>query len=206
MSETEKQTTRIEAFSDGVFAIAITLLILELRIPMFGDGDPPSDAKLLSKLAHDWHHYLAFFLSFTSILVMWVNHHRIFSVVRKADDAFIYWNGLLLMFITIVPFPTGLIAEYMDKDGARTAAAVYSGMGFLIALAYNGLWQHATRGGRLLAPGHEREVNELTEQYRWGPLSYLVAFVLAFFSARLSIGICLGLVVFFAFRSWTKRT
>ena len=205
MSDDEKQTARIEAFSDGVFAIAITLLILELKVPPVGDHDP-SNRELLQRLGGDWHHYLAFFLSFTSILVMWVNHHRIFNIVRKVDDSFIYWNGLLLMFITIVPFPTALIAEYMDKGAAKTAAAVYSGMGLLIALAFTGLWRHAIGHGRLLTKGfREREAEELTQQYRYGPLAYLFCFGLSFVSAKLSIGLCLALVVFFAFRGWTAR-
>lgn len=206
MSDDEKQTARIEAFSDGVFAIAITLLILELKVPIFGQHDQPSNRELAQRLGQDWHHYLAFFLSFTSILVMWVNHHRIFAIVRKADDAFVYWNGLLLMFITIVPFPTALIAEYMDKDAAKTAAAVYAGMALLIALAFTGLWQHAIKHGRLLTKGfREREAEELSRQYRYGPLAYVVAFGLAFVSAKLSIGLCLALVVFFAFRGWTGQ-
>jgi uncharacterized membrane protein len=206
MSGDEKQTARIEAFSDGVFAIAITLLILELKIPPFATGHDPSNRELLQALGDDWHHYLAFFLSFVSILVMWVNHHRIFTVVRKADDAFVYWNGLLLMFVTIVPFPTALIAEFMDKGAAKTAAAVYSGMALLIALAFTGLWQHAVKDGRLLTKGfREREAEELTEQYRYGPLAYLAAFGLSFVSAQLSIGLCLALVVFFAFRGWMGR-
>ena len=205
MGDDEKQTARIEAFSDGVFAIAITLLILELKVPLFPPQHNPSNGELLQSLGDDWHHYLAFFLSFTSILVMWVNHHRIFTVVRKADDAFIYWNGLLLLFITIVPFPTALIAEFMDKDAANTAAAVYSGMALLIALAFTGLWQHAIKDGRLLTKGfREREAEELTRQYRYGPVAYLIAFGLSFVSAKLSIGLCLALVVFFAFRGWTS--
>ena len=205
MSEDEKHTARLEAFSDGVFAIAITLLILELKVPLFGEHEQPTDRELLKRLAAEWHHYLAFFLSFTSILVMWVNHHRIFSVVKKSDDAFVFWNGFLLMLITIVPFPTALIAEYMDKAGANTAAGVYSGTALMIAFAYTGLWRHAARGGRLLMPGREREVAELNKGYQFGPVAYFIAFVTSFFSATISIGICLALVVFFAFRGWAGR-
>jgi uncharacterized membrane protein len=204
MGPETRDKARIEAFSDGVFAIAITLLILELKVPLFGAGDgEPTNATLRARLMEDWHHYLAFGLSFGSILVMWVNHHRIFSVVTKDDDAFMYWNGLLLLFITIVPFPTALIAEYMDKPAAKTAAAVYSGMGVMIALAFTALWRHAIRGGRLLTPGHrEREVADLNKQYRFGPVAYLVAFAASFVSAAVSIGICLALVVFFSFRGF----
>jgi uncharacterized membrane protein len=201
MNEDQKETGRVEAFSDGVFAIAITLLILELKVPLFGveHGDP-SSADLWHRLAADWHHYLAFFLSFVSILVMWVNHHRIFSVIRKCDDGFLFWNGLLLMCITVVPYPTALIAEYMDKSAANAAAAVYSGVGLIIALAFTALWQYAIRGGRLLTPGfREREVADLSRQYRYGPLAYATAFAVSFVSAAASIGLCLAMVVFFAF-------
>jgi len=206
MTEDLKETGRIEAFSDGVFAIAITLLILELKVPLFGaDHGAPTNADLWHRLAEDWHHYVAFFLSFISILVMWVNHHRIFSIVRKSDDGFLFWNGILLMCITIVPFPTALIAEYMDKSAANAAAAVYSGMGLLIALAFTGVWRYAVGGGRLLTPGvREQEVAEMSRQYRYGPLAYAAAFGVSFVSGAASIGICLALVVFFAFRGLTR--
>ena len=198
-SADEKQTGRIEAFSDGVFAIAITLLILDLRVPSveeFGTGG------LAGALAHLWPSYLAFFMSFAVILVMWVNHHRIFSIIIKVDDAFMYWNGLLLLAVTTVPFPTALLAEYLLAREARTAAAVYAGVGFLIALAFTGLWRHATRQKRLLAPGSEEQVARLSRQYRYGPFAYLAAFALAFVSSWASVGLCLALAVFFAFRGF----
>lgn len=206
MTGDEKTTGRIEAFSDGVFAIAITLLILELKVPeldLWHVSNP--DALLFAKLKELGPHYLAFFLSFVSILVMWVNHHRIFSIVHKSDDAFLFWNGLVLLSVTIVPFPTELLAHYMSGPGSKAAAAVYSGVALLIALAYTALWQHAIRGGRLLTPGYrEDEVTELSRQYRYGPLAYLVALGLAYFSSAASIGLCLILVVVFAFRGLTS--
>jgi uncharacterized membrane protein len=141
-------------------------------------------------------------MSFSVILVMWVNHHRIFTIVRKVDDAFMYWNGLLLFFVTIVPFPTSLLAAYLMEREAKTAAAVYAGTGFMIALAFTGLWRHAIRRKRLLAPGSEAEVAQLSQQYRFGPLAYLLAFALAFVSAWASVGVCLALAVFFATRGF----
>jgi uncharacterized membrane protein len=207
MVEDDKETGRIEAFSDGVFAIAARLLVLELKVPLFGAADgAPSNWGLWQRLVGEWHHYVAFGLSFGSILVMWVNHHRIFRVVRKSDDGFLFWNGLLLLFITIVPFPTALIAEYMDTAAAGTAASIYSGMGLLIALAYTGMWRYAIRGGRLLTPGlREDEVAAMNRQYRFGPLAYLIAFATSFVSATASIGICLAMVVFFSFRGLIGR-
>lgn len=203
MTGDEKETGRIEAFSDGVFAIAITLLILELKVPHIEPGEHMS-RELLNSLANLWHSYVAFFLSFVSILVMWVNHHRIFTIVRKTDDAFLYWNGLLLLTVTVVPFPTGLLAEYMNSPAAKTAAGVYAGWALVIALAFTALWRHAICDRRLLIPGYrEAEVEALTRQYRYGPVAYIVALALAFVSAWASIGLCLLLVVFFAFRGLT---
>lgn len=206
MNNEEKATGRIEAFSDGVFAIAITLLILELKVPNVDVAQLVNpDAALFDALRHLGPHYLAFFLSFVSILVMWVNHHRIFTIVRKSDDAFLFWNGLVLLCVTVVPFPTELLARYMTGPGSQAAAAVYSGVALVIALAYTALWQHAIRGGRLLTPGYrEAEVAELSRQYRYGPLAYVVALGLAYFSSAASIGLCLVLVVVFAFRGLTS--
>jgi uncharacterized membrane protein len=208
----DKETGRIEAFSDGVFAIAITLLILDLKVPHLEAPGADvsvtavrSDANLLRDLGHLGHAYLAFFLSFVSILVMWVNHHRIFTIVKKSDDAFLFWNGLLLLSVTIVPFPTSLLADYMTGPGSKTAAAVYAGVALMIALSFTGLWRHATRNGRLLTPGYrEDEVAALSQQYKYGPLAYLIALGLAFVSSAASIGLCLALVVFFAFRGLTS--
>lgn len=200
MKADEKETGRIEAFSDGVFAIAITLLILELKVPHIEVGDHMARA-LLQALGELWHSYVAFFLSFVSILVMWVNHHRIFSIVRKTDDAFLYWNGLLLLTVTVVPFPTALLAEYMNTPAGKTAAGVYAGWALVIALAFTALWRHAICDRHLLIPGYrEHEVEALSRQYRYGPVAYVVALALAFVSAWASIGLCLLLVVFFAFR------
>ena len=204
----ERETARIEAFSDGVFAIAITLLILELKAPEFdAKAFTRPDAELLRQLGALGPHYFAFFLSFVSILVMWVNHHRIFSVITRSDDAFLYWNGLLLLCITIVPFPTEVLAHYLTSEAGKTAAAVYAGHALIIALAFTAVWQHAVRGNRLVTPGYrDAEVAALTAQYRYGPLAYLVAFGLAFVSAYVSMGLCLLMVVFFAFRGLTGRS
>ena len=198
----EKETARIEAFSDGVFAIAITLLILDVKVPHLGER--VSEWTLLAELGRQWKAYVAYLMSFSVILVMWVNHHRIFSLVRTTDQPFLFWNGLLLMFVSIVPFPTALLSEYFMTPAAKTGAAVYAGHGFLIALAFQGLWRHATRGGKLLMPGTEREVARLTAQYRFGPIMYLVALAAAFVSASVSIGLCLAFAAFFSFLGFTR--
>lgn len=198
----EKGTARVEAFSDGVFAIAITLLVLELKVPELEPGQTLFEALTTE---HFFASYVAYFLSFVSILVMWVNHHRIFTLVRRVDDAFLYWNGLLLLFVTFVPFPTSLLAQHLPLAAAKSAAAMYAGTALMIALAFTALWHHAIRDARLLAPDTEREVKELSRQYRFGPVAYLVALGLAYVSAWASVGLCLLLVIAFAFRGFMSR-
>ena len=109
-------TQRLEAFSDGVFAIAITLLILDVRVPR----DLPETTRLIDALLANWPSYFAFLTSFATIGIMWVNHHRLFGCIARADHGLLIWNGLLLLGITFVPFPTALIAEYIGHPDERT--------------------------------------------------------------------------------------
>jgi uncharacterized membrane protein len=195
------ETVRIEAFSDGVFAIAITLLVLGISVPKaheLGTG-----GNLGSTLIKLWPHYLAFVTSFITIFAKWVNHHRIFCFIQKTDHPFLYWNGLLLLLITFMPFPTALLAEYLLHPEAKAAGAVFAGTYAAIAFVFKGLWHHASKNGRLLAQNvDDREIRQITRQYRYGPLFYLAAFMLSFASVGLSVGLCLCLAVFFAFKGW----
>lgn len=202
-------TARLEAFSDGVFAIAITLLILDIKVPPLPDWAAPAASSgnhwLLDQLKEEWAAYVAYLMSFAVILVMWVNHHHIFTLVDRVDRPFLFWNGLLLMLVSIVPFPTSLLARYFMTPAAKVAAAVYAGHGLLISLAFQGVWQYAIRGRRLLAPGTEAEVARLSAQYRFGPFMYLVAFALAFVSAGVSTGLCLLFAAFFSVMGFTQK-
>lgn len=199
-----KETGRIEIFSDGVFAIAITLLVLGIDVPkasVLGSGGSLSTA-----LVQLWPHYLAFVTSFATILAMWVNHHRIFTFVLKSDHLFLYWNGLLLLLVTFMPFPTTVLAEYFLHPEAKIAGALFAGTLFAIALVFKGLWRYASRSERLLARGVDpADVDQITRQYRYGPLMYLAAFVISFLSVSLSVGICLFLAVFFGAKGWPTR-
>ena len=197
----EKETGRVEAFSDGVFAIAITLLVLELKVPKGPEG------ALLSSLAAQWPAYLSYLTSFVTILVMWVNHHAIFNHIRRINGAFLFLNGVLLLFITAVPFPTALVSDHLLGRDARTAAAVYSGTYVLIAIAFNALWRYASAGRRLIDPRSEQaEIDTITRNYRLGPASYIAAFILAFLWVPASLGLCLALAVFWAVTISTRKT
>ena len=118
-----KENARIEAFSDGVFAIAITLLILEIKVPQHESIHSVSD--LWKGLYQLWPSYFAFTLSFGIILVSWVNHHYLFNILDKSSRTFLYANGFLLLTITFMPFPTALLAEYIGTDYAKPAIAFY---------------------------------------------------------------------------------
>jgi uncharacterized membrane protein len=194
------ETNRVEAFSDGVFAIAITLLILEIKVPH--DVVPP--ATLAQALTHQWPSYLAFVTSFFTILIMWVNHHRLFTHISRCDDRLLFYNGLLLLGVAAVPFPTALVAEYLGQAGELTAACVYNGTLIAIGICFNLLWLSASRHGRLLYEDHDRDaVRQITESYRYGPLWYVAALALGFVSVTASLLLNLALALYFALPSKT---
>jgi uncharacterized membrane protein len=188
-------TSRLEAFSDGVFAIAMTLLVLDIRVPPAGPGAPPLGPALL----HQWPAYLGFVTSFATIGIMWINHHMNFTLIRRTDHALLVLNGLLLLGVTSLPFSTGLVAAYVGHTGAHVAAAVYAGTFLFIALIWSGLWRYARTRGHLLGPGaDDRRVEAVTRAYRPAVLWYLLAFLAAFVNALASLAIIAGLAVYFA--------
>src|SRR2546425_6587295 len=141
--------SRVEAFSDGVFAIAITLLILEIRVPHVDHG-------LWNGLLALWPSYVAFLLSFVVILIMWVNHHELLRMVDGISYPFLFANGLLLLTITFVPFPTAVLAAHLGTPEARTAVTFYCGIFVVNAPCLNGLF--ATIVPNTFMPRHPTSV------------------------------------------------
>lgn len=189
----ETETTRIEAFSDGMFAIAITLLILEIKVP----GPAQSQGHLADALLRQWPSYLAFFLSFAYIGIMWMNHHRMFSHIERSNDTLLVLNLLLLLGITAVPFPTAVLAAHLGAPDARTAALLYNGVYIVIAVFFNVLWRYAV-SHRLLDKKMESSAAMISRQYAVGPLMYVLCFVVAWFDVRTSIGLSVALAIYFA--------
>ena len=136
MAAREKETGRLEAFSDGVFAIAITLLALELKVPHIELSGNMTDRRI-SGLANQWPSYFAFATSFFTVLVMWVHHHAIFRLVRGADATLLFANGFLLMLVTVVPFPTAVVAEYLRTPAAGAACTFYASFFVLISIGFS---------------------------------------------------------------------
>jgi uncharacterized membrane protein len=194
------ETTRLEAFSDGVFAVAITLLALNLAVPQVSELRPGHT--LTTALLDQWPIYLAYSLSFLSILIMWINHHQLFRLIKRTDHLFLMLNGFLLMVVTVMPFATNLLSTYLEQPDKRVAIVIYSGLSLAMATTFNRMWSYASRDGRLLdAAADAQAVQDKTNQFRYGPAIYTVAFVLAFFSPDLSLAMCILLAVFFAFPS-----
>jgi TMEM175 potassium channel family protein len=175
------ETSRIEAFSDGVFAIAITLLILNVQVP------PASTGHLGAALTRQWPTYTAYLISFAFIGIMWVNHHRLFNHIRRSDNGLMFLNLLLLLGVSVVPFPTALIAAHYYAPGRTLAAAVFNGTYVLIAVFFNILWRHIVRGG--LLDLRRRNLPRL---------SYLICFALTWVSVPASLIMNICLAVFFA--------
>ena len=189
----EKETTRMEAFSDGVFAFAITLLALNLHDPS-GIG-----ISLSQGLINEWPSFFAFVTSFVSVLIMWMNHHNMFNYIRRIDRRLMLLNGVLLLFVVLTVFNTSLVANHIQLADANVAATVYAGTFFVLAVVWNGLWWYCTSGRRLLGRNvTEQQANTITRQYRVAPLSYGAALVIAPFSGLASVAVILAVAGFFA--------
>lgn len=133
-------TRRLEAFSDAVFAIAITLLALNLRVPDPSTLSSITPQALATDLWKQWPTYLSFLLSFVTLLIAWVYHHRLLQGARLAGMGILFTNGLLLLVVSAVPFPTALLGAYLTTPAASVVAAIYAGYIGLLNLSYNLLW------------------------------------------------------------------
>ena len=189
------ETSRTEAFSDGVFAIAITLLILNVTLHRSGS------------LGHDllqlWPSYLAYAVSFVTIGIMWINHHTIYRHIERVDRIFLLLNLMLLLCIAFVPFPTRIAAEFARSDSDRRAAALLYGITMTTtAVFFNSLWLYASRGGRLLSPNADRrEVSGITRSYIPGAPMYATATLIAFADSRASLILFAAIALFYALSS-----
>jgi TMEM175 potassium channel family protein len=186
------ETARLEAFSDGVFAIAITLLIIEVPVPEVEGSESLADA-----LLEQWPSYFAYVLSFVVIGVMWINHHWLFRDVARTDQKVLILNLLLLLAIAFVPFPTAVLAEYMREDEQQLAATLaYGGTFAVIAILWNTLWAYVRNAGLLLPSLSRARIATITRRNAMG-LIYVVTLPLALISPWINIGIYAGLAVFY---------
>jgi uncharacterized membrane protein len=189
---------RLAAFSDGVFAIAITLLVLDLAVPA---RDHVRSGELTSALAHQWPSYFAYLVSFLVIGIIWVNHHTMFGKVNLVDRPVLFANLALLLFVSALPFPTRLLAEYLTAGtDAHTAAAVYSGTMLSMGLAFSVLWIAVTRDVGLLHEELDAVASRAAlRRFGIGNLAYLATIGLSFVNAIATLSVHAALALYYCF-------
>jgi uncharacterized membrane protein len=187
--------SRLEAFSDGVIAVAITLLVLNLTVPQ------PPQLELGSNLVTQWPEYAAYAISFFTIGIIWINHHAMIGRLREVDHAILFLNLLLLFWIVVLPFATNLMARYLrEQHGENLAAAVYAGSLLLMALTFALLNHHllVRKAHLLTVEMPEEQRRALLARTRTGLIPYAVATPLAFLSPYITLAICGAIAVFYA--------
>jgi len=189
---------RLEALSDGVFAIAITLLVLDLAVPA---RTPVRNGGLGSALAHQWPSYFAYLVSFLVIGIIWVNHHTMFSKVGLVDRPVLFANLALLLVVSALPFPTRLLAEYLTAGSdSHTAAAVYSSTMLVMGLAYSVLWIVVTRDVGLLHEHVDPVASRAAlRRFSLGNVFYLATVGLSFLSATATLSVHGALAIYYCF-------
>lgn len=203
MEREEAPVRRIEAFSDGVFAIAITLLILEIKIPKLDAS--AGDRELMHAIGHLWPSFMAFLASFVAILIMWVNHHGLLSLARAADSRLMFANGFLLFVVTFVPFPTAVLAEHVEGPAAGAAAAFYCSTYVLVSLAYIALYFAIAGNRRLVKPSvADSTLTRIRNAYFVGFPIYAATTAMAFFYPLPAIGLNLSLWILWATLNYAR--
>lgn len=170
------QTGRVEALSDGIFAIAITLLVLDLAVPANASND------LLRALLDEWPAYLAYVVSFATIGAIWIGHTIVTEYLDRADATLIRLNLLLLLVVSFLPFPTKLLGEYIREVGAERVAATVYGINLLVAtLALALLWRYAVRANLVRPIATDKELQFLNSRITPGIGGYMLLIVIGLF-------------------------
>jgi uncharacterized membrane protein len=186
---------RLEAFSDGVIAIAATLLVLNIAVPHHARGD------LAHQLGEQWPSYAAYFVSFITIGIIWINHHAMVSRLAAVDHSVLMLNLLLLVAIGLLPWTTALIAEYLrEGSGQHLAAAIYAGSFLAMSIAFYAMQRHILRNRRHLLTDQldDERLRAIDRRNRFGLIPYAIAAALAPVSSYLTLAICAAIAAFYA--------
>jgi uncharacterized membrane protein len=188
-----EDTARLETFSDGIFAIAATLLILDVKLSSHGSVE--------HQLVHAWPSYAAYAISFLTLGIVWVNHHTVFRQIGRVDRTFLFVNVLFLMVIAFSPFPTRVLAEHM-REQSKAAAFAYGLTYTAMALCYAAIWFYAAAGHRLIAEDADpRTVSGISRSFAPGSIVYLVATLSSLLSAYLAIVLYAAIALFYVLES-----
>ena len=185
----EPGTARFETFSDGVFAIAATLLVLEFSV----SGDDLGHA-----LLHIWPQYLAYVTSFLTIGIIWMNHHHTVSLIARTDRTMLFINNLLLLTVAFLPFPTKLVGDNLRGGDEQAAALAYAATLVAMAILHQVWWQYARRDRRLIADETPDSALRAVDRAYWpGVPMYAAVFVVAFFSPLAAVVITFAIAAFY---------
>jgi uncharacterized membrane protein len=189
-------TNRLETFADGVFAIAATLLILNV------DTQVGPNAEIGTRLLQIWPSYAGYVVSFLTIGIIWANHHTVMNQIARVDRTFLMLSVLFLMSVAFIPFPTRLVAEHIRDDGARAATLAYGVTLTFVAIGFNAIWFYAVKGGRLLREDADEEtVRGISRTYRFGPVLYVVITLVALVSPPTGAALFGAFALFWLFES-----
>ena len=183
---------RLHGLIDGVFAIAMTLLVLDL---------PQPDTKHLAHdLLHDWPTYVAYLVSFATVGLLWIEHHGMMSAVRSINRRFLERTLVLLLFVSVIPWPTALAAQYARSGGAneRTAAALYAGTMLLMGLSFTLGWRYLAANEQLVAQPARAAFPAGSRRALIGALVYVPALALAAVSPLASFAVDALVAIYFA--------
>jgi uncharacterized membrane protein len=187
---------RIEAFSDGVFAVAITLLVLDLKVPLAGRGS------VADQIGHQWPEFAAYLISFLVIGIIWVNHHTLVAKLARVDRSLLFLNLLLLLFVVFIPYPTAVVAQYL-RHGAwdgKAAVALYSGAMEGMSLAFGGMYLWAGRHHDLLHESVDVDAHlSAFRQFSLGSSVYLALIGVSFVNAEMALAGHFMLAVYYVF-------
>ena len=188
----DEGTARLETFSDGVFAIAATLLVLEFSV------SATSGPRLGHALLHLWPSYLAYVTSFLTIGIIWINHHYCVQTIARADRTLLFLNLLLLLTVGFLPFPTKLVAQYLQQPGEQAAAYAYAATFVVMSIVYNSWWRYASTGRRLISPSvPDSTVRAISRAFNPGVPMYGIVLLVAVFSPLASVVLTFAIAAFY---------
>lgn len=188
---------RLEAFSDGVFAVAITLLALGLTVAGPGYGS------LANQLGHRWPQFVAYLISFLTVGIIWVNHHALVRNIAKVDRTLLFLNLFLLLFVVLIPFATSTMASYLSRPGfdSKLAMALYAGVAEGMAIAFSILFAWTLGKGRTYEPVPPDARRVATGRFLAGNVSYLAAIGIAFVSPPIALGLIGATALYYVFEA-----
>jgi uncharacterized membrane protein len=193
----EKQTTRLEAFSDGIFGVAITLLAIEIGIKEYQGAD---NANLWDKILEHWPEYFSYFNSFATVLLIWMGHNKIFNQLKAANHWIILSNGLVLLFVVLFPFPTKTVGTFIGTNAEQTAVAFYTGFTGMITVTMLILNQCILSNKKLLQ-NPEKSIPWIRGMMKGqviGIICYALTTLIAFYFSRLALTLTFCMWVFWA--------